>query len=77
VTKNGASAPQTVQLTTDAFFSASLSSMGRSRVAGVKWLREVSRGAPKANKASIDNIVKLYESSEIANLERRKTSWRG
>ena len=43
--------------------------MGRRRVTGVKWLREVSRGAPKANKARIDYIIELYEKSEIANLK--------
>ncbi len=44
-------------------------SMGRRRVAGVKCLREISRGAPKGNKVRLDNIVKLYESGEIGNLK--------
>ena len=43
--------------------------MGRRRVTGVKWLRDVSRGAPKANKARIDYIIELYEKGEIANLK--------
>ena len=61
VTKNGAIAPQPVQLTTDARFSAPMLSMGRRRATGVKMLREISRGAPKANRARIENIIKLYE----------------
>ncbi len=36
---------------------------------GVKWLREVSRGAPKANKARTDYIIELYDKSEIANFK--------
>ena len=43
--------------------------MGRRRVAGVKWLREVARGAPKGNKARINYIIELYESNEIANIK--------
>ena len=43
-------------------------SMGRRRVTGVKWLREVSRGAPKANKPRIDYIIALYEIGEIAKV---------
>ncbi len=43
--------------------------MGLRRVTGVTWLREVSRGAPKANKAIIDFIIDLHEKSEIVNLK--------
>ena len=43
--------------------------MGRRRVTGVKWLREVARGAPKTNKPRIDYIIELYEKGEIANLK--------
>ena len=69
VTKNGAIAPQPVQLTTDARFSAPMLSMGRRRVTGVKMLREISRGAPKANRPRIENIIKLYEKNEITNIK--------
>ncbi len=55
-------------------FSTPMLSMGRRWVTGVKWLREVSRGAPKANKARIDYIVELYEKGEIANLKTAVTS---
>ena len=68
VTKNGAIAPPPVQLTTDARFSAPMLSMGRKRVTGVKMLREISRGAPKANRPRIENIIKLYEQNEIKNI---------
>ena len=80
VTRNGAIAPEPIQLTTDACFSTPMLSMGRRRVTGVKWLREVSRGAPKANKARIDYIIVLYEIGEIAkvstaeNIAERLTS---
>ena len=77
VTKNGAIAPQPVQLTTDARFSAPMLSMGRRRVTGVKMLREISRGAPKANRARIENIIKLYEKTKSQTSKRRKTSLRG
>jgi hypothetical protein len=43
--------------------------MGRWRVAGAQWLREVSRVAPKASKARIEIIINLHESSEIENLK--------
>jgi hypothetical protein len=59
VTKNGAIAPQPVQLTTDARFSAPMLSMARRRTAGVKMLREISKGGLKENRARIDNIIKL------------------
>ncbi len=42
--------------------------MNRRRVTGVKWLREVAKGAPKTNKARIDYIIELYEKGEIANM---------
>ena len=44
-------------------------SMGRRRVAGVKYLREVARGAPKGNRARMNHIIELYESNEIANIK--------
>ncbi len=61
VTKNGASVPEPVQLTTDACLSAPMLSMGRRRSKGVKMLSEISREALKAKKARIENIIKLYE----------------
>ncbi len=77
VTNNGASAPEPIHFTTDACFSTPTVNMGRRRVDGLKWLREVSRGAPKANKASIDNIINFDESSDIAHLKTAETTWRG
>ena len=74
VTKNGAIAPQPVQLTTDTLFSAPMLSMGRKRVTGVKMLREISRGAPKANRPRIENIIKLYEKTKSQTSKRRKPS---
>jgi hypothetical protein len=73
VTKNGAIAPQAVQLTTDACFSTPMLSMGRKRVTGVKMLSEISRGAPKANRAIIENIIKLYEQNEIKHIITAET----
>ncbi len=61
--------PEHIKLTSEASFSTLMVSMGRRRVAGIKWLREVSRGAPKGNKARIDNIIKLYESNDTANIK--------
>ena len=55
------------------FFHPYVQSMGRRRVTEVKWLREVSRGAPKANKARIDYITELYEIGEIANIITAET----
>ncbi len=69
VTINGASAPQAVQLTTHALFSAPMLSMGRRRVMGVNMLREISRGALNENRARIDNIIKLYETNELGNIK--------
>ena len=75
--ENGAFAPELVQLSTDALFSAPMLSMGRRRATGVKMLREISRGAPKANRARIENIIKLYEKTKSQTSKRRKTSLRG
>ena len=69
VTKNRARAPAPIQLATDACFSTPMLSMGRKRVAGVKWLKEVARGAPKANKGRIDTIINLYEGGTIGNVK--------
>ena len=74
VTKNGAIAPQPVQLTTDARFSAPMLSMGRRRVTGVKMLREISRGAPKASRPRVENIIKLYEKTKSQISKRLKPS---
>ena len=69
MTDERAIAPEPIKLTTDACFSTPMLSMGRRRVTGVKWLREVARGAPKTNKPRIEYIIELYEKGEIANLK--------
>ena len=68
VTNPRARVPEPIKLTTDACFSTPMLSMGRRRVTGVKWLREVAKGAPKTNKARIDYIIELYEIGEIAKI---------
>ena len=72
--ENGAFAPEPIQLSTDALFSAPMLSMGRRRVQGVKMLREISRGALKENRPRIDNIIKLYEKTNLETSKRQKTS---
>ena len=67
--ENGAFAPEPIQLSTDALFSAPMLSMGRRRVQGVKMLRDISRGALKENRPRIDNIIKLYENNELGNIK--------
>ena len=69
MTNPRAQVPEPIKLTSDVCFSTPMVSMGRRRVAGVKYLREVARGAPKGNRERIDNIVKLYESNEIKNIK--------
>ena len=59
--ENGAFAPEPIQLSTDALFSAPMLSRGRRRVQGVKMLRKISRGALKENRPRIDKIIKVYE----------------
>ena len=72
--ENGAFAPEPIQLSTDALFSAPMLSMGRRRVQGVKMLRDISRGALKENRPRIDNIIKLYEKTNLETSKRQKTS---
>ena len=74
VTNPRAQVPEPIKLTSDVCFSTPMVSMGRRRVAGVKYLREVARGAPKGNRERIDNIVKLYESNEIKTSKRQRPS---
>ena len=70
--ENGAFAPEPIQLSTDALFSAPMLSMGRRRVQGVKMLRDISRGALKENRPRIDNIIKLYEKRTWKHQNGRK-----
>lgn len=74
MTNPRAIAPEPIKLTTDACFSTPMLSKGRRRVTGVKWLREVARGAPTVNKARINYIIELYEKGEIGNLKTAETS---
>ena len=69
MTNPRARVPEPIKLTSDVCFSTPMVSMGRRRVAGVKRLREVARGAPKGNRARINYIIELYESNEIANIK--------
>jgi len=50
-------------------FSSLMLSMGRRRVAGMKYLKEVVRGAPKYNKDRIQTILNLYEGGAIGNVK--------
>jgi hypothetical protein len=59
MTNPRARVPEPIKLTSDVCFSTPMVSMGRRRVAGVKWLREVARGAPKGNRARINYIIEL------------------
>ena len=65
--KDRACAPEPIQLTTDAGFSTPMLSMGRKRVVGVKWLKEVARGAPKTHKDRDRAIISFCEGGVIGN----------
>jgi hypothetical protein len=41
-------------------------------MAGVRWLREVPRGAPKANKARIDNMSVFTNTAKARTSKRRE-----
>ncbi len=44
-------------------------SVGRERVAGVRWLKEVVRGASKSNKGRGDAIISLCEGGALAKVK--------
>jgi hypothetical protein len=51
MTNPRARVPEPIKLTSDACFSTPMVSMGRRRVAGVKWFREVSMGSPQSEQS--------------------------